>query len=60
MGEENRKHLRIVRSCGWCEREAAVEINDHLYCGTCFLWIAVRRRDAEGEIRSVAAQRARL
>jgi hypothetical protein len=58
--EENLNHLRVVRSCGWCEREAAVEIDDHLYCGTCFLWIAVRQRDAVGEAVRPGSQRARL
>jgi hypothetical protein len=58
--DQNRDHLRAGRICRWCDREAAVEIDGQSYCGSCFLWIAVRRRDAEREIGSVAAQRARL
>lgn len=32
--------------CGWCHEEAAVELDGRPYCGTCFLWIAVRQRPA--------------
>lgn len=33
-------------SCGWCREEAAVELDGRAYCGTCFLWIAVRQQPA--------------
>ncbi len=40
-------------SCEWCREKAAVEVEGRTYCGTCFLWIAVRQHPAGAErIRS--------
>ncbi len=36
-------------SCGWCRDDAAVELEGRPYCGTCFLWIAVRQHPAGPE-----------
>lgn len=44
----------IVR-CGWCREDAAVELEGRSYCGTCFLWIAVRKHPARSQLRTSVA-----
>ena len=41
--------------CGWCREKAAVEVEGRSYCGTCFLWIAVRQTTSSTRFRGSLA-----